>query len=166
MTSRIGSAVAKKVLTKLTSTEGVGATLASLTASDGVVASPLLVASYRVQNVSADVQERAGETPYPAVNLYCERIVNRLGEKFRLFSGTVEMAVELRHSQDRLEGLQAQVETYADAVMRVLDEARGDWGDGMFYGGGYEVQFGQVKRGGKNYLQSAKVSFEIGVSRN
>ena len=38
--------------------------------------------------------------------MYCEKIVNDLTEKFRTFSGTVQMAIELRHSQDRLEGLQ------------------------------------------------------------
>jgi hypothetical protein len=34
----------------------------------------------------------------------------------------------------------------------------------MFYAGGYDVEFGPVKRGGKNFLQSAKVSFEVDVS--
>jgi hypothetical protein len=34
----------------------------------------------------------------------------------------------------------------------------------MFYTGGYEVQFGPVKQGGKNYLQVAKVKFEVNMS--
>jgi hypothetical protein len=36
----------------------------------------------------------------------------------------------------------------------------------MFYSGGYEVVFGPVKRGGRNFLQAAKITFEIGVSKN
>ena len=48
--------------------------------------------------------------------------------------------------------------------MQVLDFSRGDWGDGMYYAGGYQVTFGSVKHGGKNFVQSAKVIFEIGVS--
>jgi len=36
----------------------------------------------------------------------------------------------------------------------------------MFYGGGYEVAFAAVKNGGKNFIQVAKVTFEIGVSRS
>ena len=32
--------------------------------------------------------------------------------------------------------------------------------------GTYEVSFGPVKTGGRNFLQIAKVTFEIGVSRN
>ena len=76
------------------------------------------------------------------------------------------MAVELRHPQDRLDGLQDTLELYTDALTQVLNGGRGDWGDGMFYGGAYEVSFGPVKKGGKNYLQVAKIAFEIGVSRN
>src|ERR1035438_9248631 len=29
----------------------------------------------------------------------------------------------------------------ADPTMQMLNGSRGDWGDGMFYGGGYEVAF-------------------------
>ena len=50
--------------------------------------------------------------------------------------------------------------------MQLLNGSRGDWGDGMYYTGEYEVAFGPVKQGGKNFMQVAKVTFEIGVSRN
>jgi hypothetical protein len=49
-------------------------------------------------------------------------------------------------------------------LTQVLDGNRGDWGSGMYYAGGYQVAFGAVKHGGKNYIQVAKVTFEIGVS--
>jgi hypothetical protein len=72
--------------------------------------------------------------------------------------------MEVRSSQDRLEGLERQVQLYVDAVTAVLDRRRGDWGDGLFYGGGYEAAFGPVKRGGKNYVQTAKITIEVDVS--
>jgi hypothetical protein len=72
--------------------------------------------------------------------------------------------MEVRSSQDRLEGLERQVQLYVDAVTKVLDGNRGDWGDGFFYGGGYEVVFGPVKRGGKSYLQTARISVDVDVS--
>jgi hypothetical protein len=34
----------------------------------------------------------------------------------------------------------------------------------MFYTGGYEVQFGAVKKGGKHFLQIAKVQFDLNIS--
>jgi len=98
--------------------------------------------------------------------VYCEKISNTLVEKFRTFSGTAQMAIEVRHSQDQLDGLQDAVELYADAVMQTLNSGRGDWGDGMFYGGAYDVSFGPIKKGGRNFIQVAKVTFEIGVSRS
>ena len=151
MTARIGSAVAAKVMGRIT--------------ADRELASLFSVGHVRSQNVPADMAER-GSVKYPAVNVYCEQIVNQLTEKFRTFSGTVHMAVEIRHSQDRLEGLQDSMDVYADAVAAVLEASRGDWGEGAFYSGGYRVAFGAVKQGGKNYIQAAKITFEIGVSKN
>jgi hypothetical protein len=148
MASKIGSAVTAKVVARITDAALVDA------------------AHLLTQNVAADIAEKALAVKYPAVNVYAERIVNNLREKFRSFSGTVQMAMELRHSQDRLEGLQDRLELYVDAAMQILNSGRGDWGDGMFFGGKYEVAFGPVKQGGRNFIQVAKVTFEIGVSKN
>ena len=162
----IGSAGTAKTIQRLTATTGVNASLAALTQAGGAAAGTLNIAQIRAQNVAADLAERSTTVQYPTVNVYCEKIVNNLAEKFQTFSGTVQMTVEIRHSQDGLDGLEAAVELYADAVMRSLDGNRGDWGDGMYYAGGYQVAFGAVKHGGRNFVQVAKVSFEIAVGIN
>ena len=166
MTAKIGSATTAKVIQRITGPTGVNSNLAALTAAGDTAANPLDVGQVRSQYVAPDIAERSTTVQYPAVNVYCEKVANTLVEKFRTFSGTVGMAIELRHSQDRLEGLQDALELYADALTQVLNAGRGDWGDGMFYGGAYEVSFGAVKKGGKNFIQVAKVTFEIGVSRS
>jgi hypothetical protein len=101
---------------------------------------------------------------YPVFYVYCEKISNQLREKFRTFSGRARMAVEVRVSQEGLEELGRKTELYAEAVTDVLDRNRGDWGGGLFYGGGYEVAFGAVKRGGKGFVQTAKIGFDVEVS--
>jgi len=166
MTATIGSTVATKVMGRITGPAGVNPLLAGLTQANQALAGPLNTAQVRQQNVAADLAEKGSTVKYPAVNVYCEQIVNQMTEKFRTFSGTVQMAIEIRHSQDRLEGLQASLDLYADAMTAVLDTSRGDWGDGAFYSGGYKVAFGAVKQGGKNFIQVAKITFEIGVSTN
>jgi hypothetical protein len=166
MTSKIGSAATSKVVQRITGPSGLNSGLAALTQGGPELAASLDAAQVRVQNVPAEMAERSGGVKYPSVNVYCETIANQLREKFRTFSGRVQMAIELRHSQDRLEGLQDTLEVYVDGAMRMLNKSRGDWGDGMFYGGEYEVSFGPVKQGGKNFIQTAKITFEIGVSRN
>ena len=166
MTAKLGGAAASKVIERMIAPSGMNASLAALTAPDSLLASPLEAAQIRAQNVAADLLERSSGVRYPAVQVYCEKIVNDLSEKFRSFSGKVQMAVEVRHSQDKLNGLQEAVELYADSIVQMLDGARGDWGDGMFYNGGYEVAVGAVKQGGKNFMQAAKITFQVGVSRN
>lgn len=89
---------------------------------------------------------------------------NSLTEKFRTFSGTAQVAVDVRFSQESVTGIQSALETYVGAVCQILDGARGDWGNGLFYAGGYEVIFSPVKRGGQSFLQTAKVVFGVAVS--
>ena len=166
MTSKIGSAATGKVLERMTGPGGVNAGLGAVTEGEPGLARLVDTSQIRAQNVAAQMAEHALGVKYPAVNVYCEKIVNDLRQKFQTFSGQVEMAIEVRQSQDRLEGIEDSLELYVDAAMRMLDGSRGDWGDGMYYGGGYEVAFGAVKQGGKNFIQVAKVTFQIGVNRN
>jgi hypothetical protein len=162
----IAKSAAGKVLARLTAPAGLNATLAAVSAGESE--EPVKIGAQQMvpQNVPAELAERSGLAQYPAVHVYCEKLANEQREKFRAFSGTAKMAIEVRCTQDRLEGIEGTVQMYAEAVTRVLEVSRGDWNDGMFYGGGYEVVFGQVKRGGRNFVQTAKVTFEVGVSRS
>jgi hypothetical protein len=166
MTARLSAAAAKKVIDRISAPSGMNAGLAALMAPDSLLAAPVEAAQIRAQNVAADLLERSSPVRYPAVHVYCEKLVNDLSEKFRTFSGKIQMAIELRHSQDKLTGLQDALELYADSITQMLDTTRGDWGDGMFYAGGYEVAVSAVKQGGRNFMQTAKITFQIGVSRN
>jgi len=123
------------------------------------------VRSIVAMNASVDISEKTGYVQYPLMLVYCDKVANTLKEKFRQFSGTAHVVVEARYSQDKLDNLQANAEVYADAVCALLDDSRGDWGSGFFYAGGYEVSYAQVVRGGNNFLQVAKVEFDVEVSR-
>ena len=118
------------------------------------------------QNLPVDVAERSTPTKYPCIYVYCEKASNQLREKFRTFSGQVSMVVEIRASTDRVEAIDAQTSLIVDAVTSTLDQNRGDWGGGIFYGGAYEVGYAGIKQGGKNFIQIVKVSFDLDVSRN
>src|ERR1700686_1527074 len=116
------------------------------------------------QNVAFDVEERSLAVKYPVVHVYADRVRNALTEKFRTFSGKVRTVAEVRVSQDRIEGIEDRVRLYVDAVTQVLDQNRGSWGEGAFFTGGYEVTYEPVRHGGKNFLQSAKVTLEVDLS--
>jgi hypothetical protein len=131
-----------------------------MTAEGGPLGAEQVVA----QNVAAELAEKSTAVLYPAAYVYCEKIINSQVEKFRAFSGTAQMSIELRHTSDRLQGLQESLEARAGEILQLLEASRGDWGDGMYFSGGYQVVFGPAKHGGKNFIQTAKVTFEIGAS--
>lgn len=123
------------------------------------------LAEVQVQNVSADLIEKTAGAQYPRMHLYTEKITNSLREKFRTFSGTVRMVAEVRVSQDRIEDVERNLLLYVDAVTDVLDSQRGCWAPGVLYTGGYEATLQPLKHGGKNFLQTAKITFELEVSQ-
>ncbi|MDE3194937.1 MAG: hypothetical protein KGN84_01230 [Acidobacteriota bacterium] len=146
-------------------TDGVNIRIGAIESADSAVSGVPGIRALLALNASVDVAEKTGHAQYPAVLVYCDKLVNSMKEKFRQFSGKAHMVVEVRYSQDRLESLEANTQTCVDAVCALLDDSRGDWGNGAFYPGGYEVTYEPVGRGGKNFLQRAKVGFEIQVSK-
>jgi hypothetical protein len=157
MTGTIGSTATLKVIERM---GGANSVEGSVTA--GVFASSQL----RTQNATLELAQQAGTVQYPVVHIYCDKVINDQREKFRSFSGRAQMSIEVRHSQDRLDGLQTALDVYTDAAAQALNASRGDWGDGMSFNGAYEISFAAAKHGGKNFVQVAKVTFEIQVSRN
>ena len=143
---------------------GVNNAVATLAADSGIPLGPIPAGHIVTQNMSIEIFERSSVVKYPIVQVYSDRVRNLLTEKFRAFSGKIRTVAEVRVSQDRIEGLEDQLRLYADAVTQVLDSSRGSWGQGAFYAGGYEVAFDPVKQGGKNFLQVAKVTFEVDMS--
>jgi hypothetical protein len=160
----IARAATEKVAGILAADTGLPFAVASLRESEAAELPAIESAQVLAQNIAYEVAEKKPGVTYPAVYVYCERLVNQLKEKFRTFSGKAEMAAEVRVSHDRLETLSRDLELYASAVAGVLDAQRGDWGGGMFYTGGYKIEFGPVKRGGRNFIQTATISFELDVS--
>jgi len=160
----VGSTVTAQVVTLLNGAQGLNACVSTLAQAESVAARPIGQSQILAQNVSIELAERSTDVQYPTVNVYCEKIVNQLKEKFRNFSGKAVMAIEVRVSQDRLGGIEDQLQMYVDAATQILDQNRGDWGEGMYYTGCYEAALGPVKHGGQNFIQVGKVSFEVGVS--
>jgi hypothetical protein len=164
MAGLIGALTTAVVARLSSTTDGVTVRVGAITQADAVLQG-VGIRTIRAQNASADISEKAGQAHYPALLVYCDKMSNTLKEKFRQFSGKAHMVVEVRHSQDGLETIEANLQTYVDAVCALLDDSRGDWGDGAFYTGGYDVAYEPVARGGKNFLQRAKVGFDVEVSK-
>jgi hypothetical protein len=162
----VGSVTTRALVDLLTAESGVTSRVVErLRASNQPVAElvePRVVEGY----VAAELFDRSQGGKYPQIVVYCERVRNTMTEKFNRFSGTVEMVVEVRHSQDRIEGLEQRTQMFSEAVAEVLENARGAWGEGIYYTGEYEIKFEQVKHGGRNFLQVARVKAPVEVKFN
>ena len=161
---KIATMTTNKLMAILTGSEGVPAAVTAFSQANNLSLVAVAADQIIAQNVGPDLAERSTISKYPLVYVYCSKVINQLREKFRTFSGDAEMAIEFRISQDGLEDMQINLQSYVDALTQVLDENRGDWQDGVFYAGGYEITFGGVKHGGRNFLQIAKVSVVLQIS--
>jgi len=162
----VGTLTTNKLVAKLTGSEGLPGAVADLAAGQSLSLPSIGAGQIIAQNVAPDISEKSTIIQYPLVCVYCTTVSNLLREKFRTFSGDARMVIEMRVSQDRLDEIESNVQSYVDAVTNVLDQSRGDWGDGVFYAGGYEVAYSGVKHGGKNFLQIAKVTIVLEISTN
>lgn len=160
----IGNAVTASVLGVLTAPGAMDLMVNELARAQGA-RGEIAPQSIAVLNSGPELVERTAHARYPSLQIYCDKLTNSLKEKFRVFSGTAHVTVEVRYSQDRLEGMDGGLQAFTDAVCQLLDLARGDWQQGAYYAGGYDVTFATVKAAGQGFLQIAKIGFEVEVSR-
>lgn len=163
--AQVASLAAAHLQSILAAETGLSFNLAVLAGEQGVEARPIAAEQITAENVAAEIAEKAVSVKYPVVQVHCDRVTNELREKFRTFSGKAQLTAEIRVSQDRLEGIEQQLHLCVDTLTAVLDASRGDWGQGLFYTGGYEVTYQPVKHGGRNFLQTAKVSITVDASK-
>lgn len=162
--AQVGSIARDKVIGLLTQASGMELQIGQISQSSGVQLATIPPERVLSQNVGMEMAERSAKVPYPVLYVYTTRIENQQREKFRTFSGVVEVVMELRVTSEHLDVLERDLQLYLDAATSVLHASRGDWGGGMFYGGRYEITIGPAKAGGRNYVQVAKVKCEIDVS--
>lgn len=161
----LGGTLTSLVVSMLASTsDGVNVRIGAMEQADASLHAAG-VRTISALNASVDISEKTGYVQYPALLVYCDKLSNALKEKFRRFSGKAHVVVEARYSQDELKGLESTAEVYVDAICALLDDSRGDWGSGFFYAGGYDVSYEPVARGGRNFVQRAKVGFDVEVSK-
>lgn len=163
--AQAASIVARKLVALLSATDtGLGPVVEQIAEDAGVELPGIPPESVIHQNAPFALAERSTVVRYPVVHVYSDRVQNLLTEKFRRFSGKVRTIIEVRVSRDRIEDLEEQARLYVDAATQVLDANRGSWGEGMFFTGGYEVKFDAIQHGGRNFLQIARVIFEVDLS--
>lgn len=117
-----------------------------------------------LSSAAPDMGDTNLEFTYPRVCLYVPTVRNLLTERFRSFSGTVLAVAEIWASASYITECDQWIHYYLDALAGLLEESRGDWGDGVYFSGIYDAQINAPKAGGFGFVQSAKLSCTIQVS--
>lgn len=128
---------------------------------------PLIEATQIIlSSVSQDMGDKDIQLSYPRVCLYSAGIKNTQIERFMSLSGSLAAVAEIWTSGDFIGDVDQRIHFYVEALTNVLRKNIGDWGDGVFFPGIYDVQFQSPKVGGLGFVQTARIIFNLNVSRN
>ena len=119
-----------------------------------------------LSSVSPDLADKNVQLTYPRVCVYSTGLKNSQQEKFRSLSGSISVAADIWTSGNIVSQTDQLIHFYLEAVTQILQKNTGDWGNGIFFSGTYEVSFQQVKAGGLGFVQSAKVTCSLNVSQS
>ncbi|NWF84909.1 MAG: hypothetical protein HXY18_13895 [Bryobacteraceae bacterium] len=155
----------EKVREALEGSGGLAESLEALRASYPIPLTDWQETRVEIARAPAEMEEKSRTLKYPRYSIAVEKIQNGRDERFRRFSGTLKVAVEIRVSQDRLDGITESLYWHVDAVRDVIERKAGCLSEGLVLTGEYEVQVEGVKKGGLNFLQSAKVVCPVLMSR-
>jgi hypothetical protein len=82
----------------------------------------------------------------PHVTVEMEKLTNDGSLKFFSFSGSGDFRLRIRARAARREEAARRTAILSDAVARVLEHAKGAWDEGVYYGGGYALEFAPVEK--------------------
>lgn len=157
---------AQKLADFLTATDGIEAEVNAV-ASIAQRAVPAMPASQVfVTTTSIAIADLRQQLGYPRVTVYSTRVKNQQIEKFRSLSGIVSVVAEISATADLVDEVDSYIHFYVEAVSNVLRRNIGDWGDGLFFPGSYDLEMQPPSIGGNGFLQTARVTCELKVSRN
>jgi hypothetical protein len=157
---------AQKVSDLLTANSSLSQELATLASSAGSSIPTIDSTHVVLSSVTSDVGDTDTRLGYPRVCLYSSGYKNSQFEKFCSLSGLVSTTADIWTSANMVDDTDRLIHYYVEAVTTLLRNSSGDWGDGLFFPGTYEVQFHAPKAGGLGFVQLARIRFELIVSRD
>jgi hypothetical protein len=155
----------QKLYNLLTGDSALTKKLASLSSVNGVSIPPLESAHVYLSSAANDVGDTESRLGYPRVCVYSSGFKNSLIEKFRSLSGSITTTVDIWSSANLVEETDRCIHYYVEGVSALLRNSSGDWGDGVFFSGVYDVQFQSPKAGGFGFVQLARLRFDLIASQ-
>jgi hypothetical protein len=157
--------VAQKTSDLLTSQSALALEVAALGASASTIVPSIDRSQIFLSSAGPDLADSNLQFTYPRICLYSGLLRNSLVEKFRTLSGSVSLVADIWTSGAMATDTDRWIHFYVEAYTALLGKNIGDWGDGVFFSGQYEVNFQPPKLGGLGFLQTARITSFFLVSR-
>ncbi len=157
---------AQKLSGKLTAGNALEQQITSLATGSSITVPTIAPAQVILSSAPPELGDMNIQLTYPRVCIYSSNVKNTQIEKFRSFSGQVSLVAEIWASANLVTQADEWIHFYVESVAEILQSNIGDWGDGMFYAGAYEVVFQAPKAGGIGFVESAKITLGLNVSVN
>jgi hypothetical protein len=155
----------QKVSDLLTADSALANELVSVAASGGTSIPAIDSAHVLLSSVVNDIGDTDSRLGYPRVCLYSSGFKNSQIEKFCSISGSVNATADIWTSANLVEDTDCWIHYYVEAVSSLLRKSVGDWGDGVFFSGIYDVQFQSPRTGGLGFIQLARLKIDLLVSQ-
>jgi hypothetical protein len=143
-------------------TQQIAALAAASNANIPLITSDQVILS----SASPILGDRDVQLTYPRVCLYSCGVKNTQVEKFVSLSGAVSVIADIWASSNLATDTDQWIHFYLEAFTALLRQNRGDWGQGLFFSGVYEVVLQPPQPGGLGFVQSGRVSCNLNVSRS
>ena len=157
---------AQKVVNVLTTANALSAEFVSLSSAGSMPIPAIANNQIVLSSAAPDVADKDIQLTYPRICVYSETVKNSQTEKFRSFSGSIGVQADIWASADMATQTDIWVHFYLEAVTSVLRRNIGDWGDGMFFNGKYDIKLQPPKAGGFGFVQLAVINCTLEVSLN
>ena len=144
--------------------QALASQIAALAAAANVAVPAIEPQQVVLSSASPDIGDKDVQMTYPRVCLYSAGLKNTQAEKFRTFSGSMALIADVWASSNLATESDLWIHYYVSAVSAVLSANKGDWGNGLFFSGLYDVQFQPPKSGGLGFVQTARITFHLTVS--
>jgi hypothetical protein len=158
--------VAKTVASILNSQSALQTAIAEVQLSEAILLPTIVPSQVVLSSASPEIADVRQQIGYPRVSIYVPRLANTLLEKFRSLSGVVSVVLTIAASADLVEQVEQALHYYVDIVTGILRDNTGDWGNGLFFAGAYDVQLQAPDVGGLGFVQTASITCSVSVGRS
>lgn len=149
----------------LTFSSALALEIENVGASNGVRLPTIDAGQIVLSSASNDIGDADTRLGFPRVCLYSAGLRNSQSEKFCSISGAVNVTADIWTSGNFVTDTDRWIHYYVEAVTVLLRKSVGDWGDGFFFSGLYDVQFQPPKMGGVGFVQFARLKFDLMITQ-